>query len=220
MSKSHESRLKSRQEMKEHRKRKATEGFEYELTATSLAMEEPQIARVRRITLTDQASIDQIPTDLQQIVNDSLDYIEQDQKKLLAQGGASTDTLKDRARNSTRFLPGADAFCLATFVDPVLFVSEEEADAFERSQKPDDTRRVWTLDLVEVEDRLDWFWACLDADHQAAKKLKLFRDRSAIDVPSRTVGNDDRQTAPQTFETPQSEEPRPMSLLQSGPSTV
>jgi hypothetical protein len=207
MAKSHEHRLKSRNEMRAHRKNIQELGFEFPLTATSLGLtgDDVQVARVRRITLTDQAAINQIPQDSRRLVNAGLDYVEQQQRKI-AEEGITTETLEDRVRNNTRVLPAADAFCLVTFLEPMLVATEAELEQF-----PD----AWVVGTdIDAADRIDWFFACLNADSEAAKKLRPFRPRPTGDVSPGPVSHDDREAAAPAPEAPQGPEPRSISLLQ------
>lgn len=208
MAKTHERRLKSRNELLQHRKAVQEMGFEFPLTATSLGLpgDELQYARVRRITISDQAAIDQLPDHLQRAVNEGLDYLEKEQQRLMESEG-STTTLQDRSRNASRFLPAANAFCLATFIDPPLVATEREL-----ADHPD----AWVVTDIDSADRVDWFFACLNADSEAAKKLKPFRPRSITDVEGGPVGNDDRPATAPAAEVGQSVEYQPYSLVPRG----
>jgi hypothetical protein len=207
MAKSHERRLKSRAELLAHRKKQEI-GFEFPLTATSLGLpgDEVQVAHVRRIRISDQAAINQLPDRLQREVNKGLNYLEEEQQRL-ADSEGSTETLQDRSRNAARFIPAARAFCLATFIDPPLVATEQEL-----AGNPD----AWVVTDIDDADCVDWFFACLNADSEAAKKLKPFRPRTVIDVEAGPVGNSDRAEAAPYPETAQGIEYQSHTILPRG----
>lgn len=206
MAKSHEQRLLNRNELRRRKQNAQGLGFEFRLSETSIVAGEEQVARVRRITLTDQASINQLPDTLQRVVNDGLAYVENEQKRVQEEG-LSTDTLEDRVKNNTRLLPAADAFCLATFVEPKLVATEAELAQF-----PD----AWLVADIEPADRIDWFMACLNADSEAAKKLKPFRPKSVIDVEARPESHDVRDTAASPAPVAHGDEREPYPLVPRG----
>jgi len=175
MAKTHEQRLLSRREMIAHKTNQQKNGFEFPLSATFLGIpedEQPK-ARVRRISLSSQASIDQIPSHLQDAVNRGLEELAEVQKRV-REDGTSTETLRDRISNNEAILPAANAYCLAVFIEPRL--TEHEADA---------TDEIWWVEDLAAEDRLDIFYANLNADSAAAKKFRIYRPKPVIDVPHR-----------------------------------
>lgn len=220
MSTSRDTRLKSRKERLEHKARMLENGWEFPLSTTSLVMGEEVKARVRRIDLFNQARLKLMPTDFQNAVSEGLKYLSEVQEKARDEG-LSDDTLMDRVSNNRRLLPSADAFCMATWIDPKLFASDAEAEEWQR-RNPDADVRVWVLsdddDLTDVEaaDRIEYFYACLNADSQSARKLKPFRPRSVIDVEHRTVGEADGGAATPDPEPAYREERGPVEVLPIG----
>lgn len=191
MASTRENRLKSRTERRNQMKNQHRLGFTFDMPATNLLLDDKVEARVRRISLSNEAANDLIPDRLQDQVNEGLKVVQKTQEEI-QQNGVSDDTLRDRVRNNRVVLPAADAYCMATFVSPRLAIDEAEAERFERDQQYWDAndveeadREVWTIDMVDEEDRIDWFMANLDADRAKAMNLKRFRPRSVVDVAHR-----------------------------------
>ncbi len=178
MARTHDSRVRSRRELLEHRKKQMQLGYDFPLLATGFGLPEDEVpvAHVRRLSLQSAATLDLIPTNLQDVVNEGLAELERIQKKNEAEG-TNTDTLRDRISNNTSILPAADAFCLATFIEPRL--TEHEQDA---------TEEVWWVGDVAEDDRLDIFFANLNKDSAAAKRFRIHRPQSVVDVGHRPAG--------------------------------
>lgn len=181
MPRTHERRLRNRQELRAHRQNQEELGYDFVLSATCIgAPEEDWVkARVKRISLRDAASIDQIPARLQDVVNKGLETLESAQKKIRDEGGANTETLRDRVKGNTDVLAAASAYCLATFIDPPLVESEDQLR---------DNPEAWLVTDVHPDDQVDIFFGNLDADSPAAKKFRLHRPERVIDVGHRDVG--------------------------------
>ena len=191
MASTRENRLKSRAERRRQMQNQHRLGHTFDMPATNLLLDERVEARVRRISLSDEAASNLIPDHLQDQVNQGLKVLEKAQEEI-RQNGVSDDTLRDRVRNNRIVLPAADAYCVATFVSPRLAFDEAEAERLERdlayweaNDVAEDDREVWTVDMVDAEDRIDWFMANLDADRAKAMNLKRFRPRSVVDVAHR-----------------------------------
>lgn len=171
-------KLPTRSALLKHRRDQQELGYTYTLAATSIGLAEPIVARIRRLNLLDRAAISQLPTDVQQTVWDGLKDLQAEQKRLQAEGG-DPESLLDSVRNNERMLKAADPFCVAAFIEPALVADEHDLPAH-----PD----AWVVSDIAPEDRLSIFIMCADAESEQAKKLKLFRPRSVIDVPSRETG--------------------------------
>lgn len=188
MARSHDNRLRNRTELLAHRKNQRELGYDFALSATCLGLPEEEWikARLTRISLRDAASIDQIPTHLQDIVNRGLQELEVTQKKIQDEGVTEPETLQDRARNNEHVKAAARAYCLATFIDPPLVERTEDL------QKPGN-EDAWVVDDVDADDQNAIFFGNLDADSSAAKKFRIHRPQSVIDVghsPARPVATE------------------------------
>lgn len=191
---SHDRRMQSRQERKRQVANRRKLGFDLELPVTSLMMDERIVARVRVISLSEQAERDLIPDHLQGMVNDGMNELgrARDEAQQRGDGPLTYETLDERYKTDTSINQAVDAFCVATFITPRLGLTEQEAQRLEQDDDywrihaidPDD-REVWTVDMVELEDRHAWFFTSLDRDRLKAAKLKPFRPRSVIDVAHR-----------------------------------
>lgn len=177
------SRMPSREAFLAFRQKQVELGFEFPLTASSVGKSEQWKARVRRLSLMDRASIDALPSLVQAQIWEGLKVLREETRRRNRDGIDDPESLIEVLANNERVLPAADAFCIASFIDPPLVYRTDELNRFPNAYLVTDIR---------PEDRVSFFLACSDADSEAAKKLKLFRpDReSPIDVepaPTRTA---------------------------------
>lgn len=182
MGRSRDKRFRSRSEVKAHRQKQQDLGFTYKLSATGLGLPEDEWdeVRVKRLSLKDAAAFNQIPTHMQDQVNQGLQLIEDAQKKAQLEG-RSTETLAERFKGNKEMLAAADAFCIVTFIAPKLYATEAELN-----EAGDSTG--WVVDDIHPDDRIDIFFANLDADSSAAKKFRTYTPRSGADAGSGPVG--------------------------------
>lgn len=169
--------LPTRAALVEHRRRQIEDGFLFPLTATSIGSGDTWTARVRRITLTERATIELIPTDLQAAVMAGLKEVQ----KAVAEADqrAENQSLLDTVKENGRVLPAADAFCVASFIEPQLVLTDADL-----ATNPD----AWVVTDIAAEDRIGWFLACVNAQSEQAKSLKMFRPATPVDVPTGPVG--------------------------------
>lgn len=169
-------RLPSNDALEAHRLRQQQEGFDYELTATSIGLDTPWVATVRRITVTEDGAIDNVPQHLQTVV---------------AQGLADVQAATEAAKRSDRtfqaivaenktILTAADPFCVAAFIDPPLVMTKEEL-----ATAPENAVVVTNL---APEDRIGAFLFCANARSEQAKLLRFRREQSQAYVPNRPAG--------------------------------
>jgi hypothetical protein len=164
-------RLPSRDALAALQRRQREEGFVYPLAATSIGQDTIFEAHVHRLNTADRASIEMLPDAIQRVVWDGVTEFQKLQKK-----AKDAESLMGAAKQNEQMLVGANAFCVAAFVDPPLVMTEAEL-----ATKPD----AYLVDDIAAEDRLSFFMACLDADHPAARNLKSFRPEPSPDVPDR-----------------------------------
>lgn len=174
----------SRKAFNDFRTKQIELGFEFPLTATSIGREasEVLVAHVRRISLMDRAAIGRLDPNVQEVVWQGLKAVREERRKLVNDGNdGDPESLMDAVMANERVLPAADAYCVASFITPRLFGTETELSRYTGEEV------AYLVTDLAAEDRVDFFMACSDADHDGAKKLKLFRasQESAIDVEYR-----------------------------------
>jgi hypothetical protein len=183
----------TRQAIIEHRERQQRDGFTFPLAATSLGMPEVQLARVRRLTTMDRAAIEQLPQDVQAKVWDGLRIVQEERRR--ADGGEDPRSLLEAVTNNEKVLPAANAYCIASFIDPVLVASEAEL-----AQHPN----AMLVDDIAAEDRVTFFWACNDPNSEAARSMKLFRPPVEADAtPAHVPAGPAEPVAPTPFRAPE-----------------
>jgi hypothetical protein len=166
----------SRDALLEHRRRQREDGYLFPLTATSIGMDEPMTAHVRRLNLTDRAAIDLLPKDVQGVVWEGVKEFDKLQKAS-KNGKADPDTLDEAILNNEKSMKAADAFCIAAFIAPRLVATESDL-----------TAGAYVVSDIAAEDRIGLFMICVDADSARAKNLKLFRRKPDADVSNGTAG--------------------------------
>lgn len=169
--------LPTRTALLEHRRRQQEDGFTFPLAATSVGMDDLIHARVRRLNTTDRASIEMLPTAVQDTVFSGMKAFEKEQKA--AEEAGKPESLGEVVLSNQRVLLAADAVCMAAFIEPVLVKSETEL-----SQHPG----AWLVSDIAEEDRISFFMACADADSASARQLKTFRPKPTESVPAGPVG--------------------------------
>lgn len=173
-------KLPSRDALIEHKRRALEDGYTFPLAATSIVQGIELQARARRLTTTDRAAIDALPTAMQETVWAGIKQFQQ-----LVQDATEPDSLAAAAARNDDIRKAADGFCIAAFIDPVLVLTEAEL-----SGNPG----AYLISDIEAEDRISFMYACLDADSAQAKQLKPFRRPAAQPVPDRPVGGVDTIT--------------------------
>jgi hypothetical protein len=145
-------------------------GYELALTATFLGIPEEKrfAAHVRRLSMNDPSWVETVPTHLRAEINKALTEVGRLQKKAQAQGNREPATLEERVKDNPIVLRGADAFCVAAFIEPRLYLGRND------DHDPGD---VW-VGKIHADDRMDAFMAAINADSEAAKKLTVFRGRA------------------------------------------
>jgi hypothetical protein len=149
--------------LRRHKQDRLENGYLFPLNATSIGLPEVIHARVRRLNSMDEAAINTLPQDMQETIWQGLKEFQAEQKK--AAGMEDPQNLVEMMANNKKILKTADAWCLAAFIHPRLVRSDAEITG------PD----TWNVEDVEAEDRVAIFMACMDADSDQVKKLKLFR---------------------------------------------
>ncbi len=155
----------SRDALLEHRRRQREDGYLFPLTATSIGLDEPLVAHVRRLNLTDRAAIDLLPQDVQGVVWEGVKEFDKLQKANRA-GKDSPDSLDEAILNNEKSMKAADAFCIAAFIEPKLVATEADLPA---------NGAAYVVTDIAAEDRIGLFMVCVDADSARAKNLKMFR---------------------------------------------
>lgn len=182
------SRMPSREAFLTFRQKQIELGYEFPLSASSMGKAEVWKARVRRISLMDRGAIDMLHPLVQGQIWEGLKVLREETRRRNRDGIDDPESLLEVLANNERILPAADAFCVASFIDPILVLHPSDLARF-----PD----AYLVTDIAPEDRVAFFLACSDADSEAAKKLKLFRPsgKSAIDVESPAQGEADAPIA-------------------------
>jgi hypothetical protein len=154
----------------EHRRRQEEDGFEFELTATSIGLGgDVWVAHVRRTTLAEGGGLENIPRHLQNAVTQGLEDIHRANK---AAEGTKRSVL-DMVRENKTVLKAADPFCVAAFINPKLVLTEAELA---------DNPGAWPVSAIAAEDRIGVFMICANAQSEQAKTLTFFRPEPSDDV--------------------------------------
>jgi hypothetical protein len=170
-------RLPSRDALIDHKRRALEDGYTFPLAATSIVQGIEIKARARRLTTTDRAAIDALPTAMQETVWAGIK-----QFAALVKDAVEPDSLAEAAARNDDIRKAADGFCVAAFIDPVLVLSEDQLATHPGA---------YLISDIEAEDRISFMYACLDADSAQAKQLKPFRRPAAQPVPNRPAGGVD-----------------------------
>lgn len=165
----------SRSALLEHRRKQLEDGYLFPLTATSIGMDEVLKARVRRLTILDRAAIESLPQHVQQAVWEGNKEAERMSKQM---AGQDPQSLIESATKNETILPAANAWAIASFIEPRLVATEPELSG---------ASGAWVVDDIAAEDRVSFFLACMDADSTSARQLKLFRPKTPGHVPTGTV---------------------------------
>lgn len=160
-----------REKLMAARKKSLENGYVFPLETTSIEAGETIEANVRRISMVDKAILDILPVDVQQVVWQGLQEYQREAKK--AQAAGDPQSLAEAVRNNVQVLKAADAWCLASFINPRLVRTQDELSLY-----PD----AWLVDDVAAEDRIALMQACTDSSTDAAKMLKTFRPQSKADA--------------------------------------
>lgn len=169
--------IPTRSALLKHKRDQQELGYTITLAATSMGLAEPIVARIQRLSMLDRSTLEGLPVPVQETVWEGLKDLQKEQKRLQDEG-IDPETLLDGLKNNERMLKAADPFCVAAFIEPRLVATERELQ---------DTPDAWVVTDVSPEDRLNVFIVCADAESEQAKKLKLFRPRSVIDVQHHEV---------------------------------
>lgn len=169
--------LPSRAALQKHRENVLELGLEFTLAATSIGMSKPMTARIRRLSLLDRSTLKDLPEPVQATVWAGLKDLQKEQKRIQEEGG-DPESLLDALKSNERTLAAADPFCVAAFIEPRVVATTDDLNG-----DPD----AWVVTDLAPEDRLAVFIICADAESEQAKKLRVFRPRSVVDVSHHTV---------------------------------
>jgi len=161
--------LPTRDALREHKLRVLEDGYEFPLAATSLVYGQKLTARAHRLSTTDKAAIDALPTTLQDTVWSGIKQFAE-----LVKDGREPASLAEAAARNDEIRKAANGFCIAAFIEPRLVATEAELAG---------NPGAYVVDDIEAEDRISFMYACLDADSAQAKQLRPFRRERAHDVP-------------------------------------
>jgi hypothetical protein len=164
--------LPSRDALIEFKRRSVEDGYEFPLAATSIVTGETIKARVRRLSTTDRAAIDALPTAIQETVWSGIKKFAE-----LVKDNQEPQSLAEAAGRNDEIRKAADGFCIAAFIEPQLVATEAEL-----------TPGAYLVSDIEAEDRISFLYACLDADSAQAKQLRPFRGKPSQHVPDREAG--------------------------------
>jgi hypothetical protein len=160
--------LPSRDALREHKLRVIEDGYEFPLAATSIVYGQEIKIRAHRLSTTDRAAIDALPTTIQETVWAGI-------KKFanLVKDGGEPNSLAEAAARNDEIRKAADGFCIAAFIEPRLVATEAEVAG---------VPGAWCVNDIEAEDRISFLYACLDADSPQAKQLRPFRRKPSQHV--------------------------------------
>jgi hypothetical protein len=173
----------------QHQQKIREQGLQFPLAASSLGMDDPLKARARRINTTDRAAIEALPTAVQETVWKGIKEFERQQK-----AATPAQSLIEAAIKNEEQMAAADAFCIAAFMG--IYQGDDQiasglvGTTAELAGSPD----AWVVTDIAAEDRISFFYACLDADSASAKQLKMFRGPAPERVPAGPAGGLDTLT--------------------------
>lgn len=173
-------RLPTRDALADLQRRQREDGFLYPLAATSIGEDKVFEARVRRLNTTDLAAIEMLPQAMQAVVWAGIKAFQKLQKDT-----KDAESLMEAGLQNQDLLKTADAYCIAAFIDPPLVATEAEL-----ATSPE----AYWVKAIAGEDRLSFFFACMDADQTSARRLRSFRPEAAQYVPGRPAGGVDEIT--------------------------
>lgn len=178
-------------------------GWIFDLNATLDGEGKPQQAVVRRVTIADTQMIKSLPQHVQQKLTSLLDEQAFEQSKAENsrghKGARKKMTTKILVNNLEDGMEIADIMCVAGFIDPKVYLTEEEAEQHSG---------VW-VGHIHKADRLAFNRVC-QADQEAiADRLRPFLGGPIIDVPSVAAGPEFSAEVPQPERSDQSERPMP-----------
>jgi hypothetical protein len=181
----------SREAVLEHRRKQQDIGFTFPLAATSLGMDEPIRARVRRLSLLDKAAVDRLSQDAQELVWAGIKVMRDERKRRERSGDdeIEPETLEESLAQSEKTMPAANAFCVASFIEPRLVATQREV-----AQVPGS----WWVEDIHEDDRLAFWIACNDSSSDQAKRLKMFRPSGTIEASGFVQGAGSGTASPST----------------------
>lgn len=146
--------------------------FWFRLPASSIGRRNAWKFRARRPNLFDRASMNYLPTHLQDDVWRKLRQFQRDAQKL-QDAGTDAKSMNEQLANNEANLKVADLFCTIGFVDPTLVLDAKDENT---------AQRVLHVERVKPEDRIAYLMACNDADSEQAKLFERFRGESVPDA--------------------------------------
>jgi hypothetical protein len=123
----------------------------------------------------DKAIVSGLPAQAQEAIWAGIRVLRDAQKKRRQQGDepGEFESFEEMIAANDKTMPGANAYCLASFIDPPLVEFEHQVDEVAGS--------LWVEDIHE-DDRLAFWIACQDPTSDQAKRLKMFRPSGAIEA--------------------------------------
>lgn len=172
-------RALSRQAYLQHQKDLREKGLEFPLAASSIGHADPLYARVRRINTTDRAAIEALPTAIQDVVWRGIKEFEKQTKT-----ATPAQSLIEAAIKNESQMSAADGYCIAAFMG--IYQGDEQLASGLVATEADliESPEAWVVTDIEAEDRISFFYACIDADSASAKQLKTFRGSAKEHVPA------------------------------------
>lgn len=164
--------LPSRDAIRKLKRERIENGMLFPLTATSIGLEEPIQARIRRVTTVDRAVLEQLPQDLQDTLYAGMTEFQREMKN--AGDAPDPQSLIEMMTNNDKIVRAANAWCKAAFIHPRLVDAEHEIT----------DEHTWLVTDIEPEDRVAVLMLSLDADSPQIKKLKLFRPQGGPALPN------------------------------------
>ena len=158
----------SRDQLIEQKRLTNENGYTFPLAATSIVQGTDLTARVRRLSTTDRASINALPTAIQETVWAGIQKFAD-----MVNDGGKPDSLIEAATRNDEIRKAADGFCIAAFIEPRLVATEADLTG---------NPGAYLVSDIEAEDRISFMYACLDADSAQAKQLKTFRPKPSQHV--------------------------------------
>jgi len=157
-------------------------GWVFDLTATLDGEGKPQQALVRRVSIADTKMINALPQHVQQALTQLLDEqayeASKAENKRGHKGNRKKLSTKELVTNLEDGMEIANIMCIAGFIEPRVYWSEEEAEQ---------NGGVW-VEYIHTADRLAFNRIC-QADAEAiAERLRPFLGGPIVDVPSVEAG--------------------------------
>jgi hypothetical protein len=154
------------------RRDQAENGFTFPLRVTYAGQWDSEddipLARVRRISTIDAATLEVLPQDIQDQVWQGVQEMKKAQEDLK---GSDPDSLNKMLANNDKILTAATIWCMASFISPVLVSDPSQVGPGK-----------WLATRVAAEDRIGVFLLSMDGDSPMLARLKAFRPEWAIDA--------------------------------------